>query len=77
MTLAGERWVAPSHEASNERLVRRHLLVGAAAVAGLISRKTPDATPEAGREASEPGPVEELPIRAVLGSGWVELSWAP
>ncbi len=53
VTLADERWVPADHEASNERLVRRHLLVGEAAAAELIGLKTPDPTPEAGREACE------------------------
>src|SRR5690606_34152172 len=29
VTLADERWVEPSHEGSNEKLVREHLLIGA------------------------------------------------
>ena len=53
VTLADERWVPPDHEDSNERLVRRSLLVRAAAAAALIGHKTPDATPEEGREACE------------------------
>ncbi len=166
VTLADERWVAPDDEASNQRLARRHLLVEDAAAATLVGLKTPQATPEAGREAcaralaavprpfdvmtlgmggdghfaslfpdalelgdgldpgndrtclatrpqaaphprmsltlaaildsrrlvlhlagdekwevyrraSEPGPVEELPIRALLASGRVEVWWAP
>ena len=36
ISLADERWVPPSHEDSNEALVRRHLLQGAAAEATLL-----------------------------------------
>ena len=53
VTLADERWVPADDEASNERLVRRHLLVGEATAATLVGLKTPDATPEAGRDACE------------------------
>ena len=53
VTLADERWVPADDDASNERLVRRHLLVERAATATLIGLKTPDATPEAGRGACE------------------------
>ncbi len=53
VTLADERWVPPDHQASNERLVRRHLLVADAAAATLIGLKTPAATPEEGRDACE------------------------
>ena len=52
MTLADERWVPPDHEASNERLVRRHLLVQEAAAAELISLKTPEPTPDLGQESA-------------------------
>ncbi len=53
ITLADERWVGADHEASNERLVRRHLLVAEAAVATVVGLKTPEATPEEGCEACE------------------------
>lgn len=53
VTLADERWVPADHEASNERLVRHHLLVAEAASAELISLKKPEPTPEAGRESCE------------------------
>lgn len=36
ITLADERWVPPDHADSNERLVRRHLLRGAAAQARFV-----------------------------------------
>lgn len=47
VTLADERWVPPSHEDSNEALVRAHLLKGRAAKAQLVPLWTGDATPEA------------------------------
>lgn len=47
VTLADERWVPPSHEDSNEALVRAHLLKGRAAKAQLMPLWTGDATPEA------------------------------
>lgn len=48
VTLVDERWVPPTDEASNERLVYEHLLVGKAASARFVSLKTDAATPEAG-----------------------------
>jgi 6-phosphogluconolactonase len=45
ITLADERWVPPSDEASNERLVRSHLLRDRAAAASLIGLKTSAAAP--------------------------------
>ena len=53
VTLADERWVSADHPDSNERLVRESLLVGAAGAATLIGLKTPEETPEEGREACE------------------------
>ncbi|MEM6795104.1 MAG: 6-phosphogluconolactonase [Acidobacteriota bacterium] len=51
ITLADERWVDPSSDASNERLVRETLLQDRAATAGFVPLKTPDSTPEeAGQE---------------------------
>ncbi len=47
VTLADERWVPPSHEDSNEAMVRAHLLKGRAAKAQLVPLWTGDATPEA------------------------------
>lgn len=41
ITLADERWVAPEHADSNERLVRQHLLRNRAAEARFIPLKTP------------------------------------
>ncbi|MEE8526051.1 MAG: 6-phosphogluconolactonase [Thermoanaerobaculia bacterium] len=49
VTLADERWVAVDDDASNEALVRRHLLTGEAAVARWVGLKTDAATPEEGR----------------------------
>ena len=45
VTLADERWVDNQHSDSNEKLVREHLLVGAAAAAEFVPLKT----------AAEPG----------------------
>lgn len=53
ITLADERWVAPEDALSNERLVRRALLVGPAAAATFIGLKNGAATPEEGVAASE------------------------
>jgi len=48
ITLADERWVETTHEASNERLVREHLLREAAAAAHLTGLHNAAATPEQG-----------------------------
>ncbi len=53
VTLADERWVPADHEDSNERLVRRHLLVGEAGAATMVGLKTSAPTPEEGRSACE------------------------
>ena len=45
LTLSDERWVAPDHPDSNERLVRARLLQGLAAAARFIPLKTADAAP--------------------------------
>jgi 6-phosphogluconolactonase len=50
ITLADERWVETTSEASNERLVREHLLVGPAAAAHFVGLKNPAPTPEAGAD---------------------------
>lgn len=50
VTLADERWVDASDPASNEAMVRRHLLQGRAASARFVSLKTPHASPEEGLE---------------------------
>lgn len=42
-----DRWVAPDHPRSNERLLRETLLQGAAAQAQLLPLRRPTATPEA------------------------------
>lgn len=61
VTLADERWVAPDHPDSNERLVRDTLMAEAAG-ARLVGLKTTHATPEAAvdelaaRLAAEPWP---------------------
>ncbi len=48
VTLVDERWVAPEDEASNEGLVRKHLLVGRATAAKFLPLKNSAATPEEG-----------------------------
>lgn len=53
VTVADERWVDAGDEASNERLVRRHLLVGEAAGARFVGLKNDAPAPEAGRDACE------------------------
>jgi 6-phosphogluconolactonase len=45
VTLNDERWVDPTEEGSNERLVRERLLVGRAAAARLLGLKTAHASP--------------------------------
>jgi 6-phosphogluconolactonase len=50
VTLADERWVETTAEASNERLVRETLLVGPAAAAHFVGLKNPAPTPEAGAD---------------------------
>jgi 6-phosphogluconolactonase len=48
VTLADERWVPDEHADSNARLVREHLLQGAAAAATFLPLTTADPTPEQG-----------------------------
>jgi len=50
ITLADERWVDPTTEFSNERLVREKLLVNEAAAAHFVGLKNPAPTPEAGAD---------------------------
>jgi 6-phosphogluconolactonase len=50
ITLADDRWVAPTDEQSNERLVRSTLLQNVAAPAHFVPLKNAAATPEAGVE---------------------------
>lgn len=50
ITLADERWVDIGDVASNERLVREHLLINAAAAAHFVGLKNPAPTPEAGAD---------------------------
>jgi 6-phosphogluconolactonase len=71
VTLADERWVDPSDNDSNERLVRRHLLQNRAALAKFFGLKTEDASAQEGemncekRILSIPRPFDVL----VLGMG--------
>ena len=50
VTLADERWVETNNAASNERLIREHLLTGPAAAAHFVGLKNPAPTPEAGAD---------------------------
>ncbi len=71
ITLVDERWVAPTDEDSNERLVRKHLLQAKAASATFIGLKNDAASASAGEEEcahkleSVPRPFDVL----VLGMG--------
>ena len=71
VTLADERWVPPSHEASNEALVREHLLVGPAGRARFVGLWNDTPSPEDGQRGCEqalatvPRPFDAL----VLGMG--------
>ncbi|HEY2033245.1 MAG TPA: 6-phosphogluconolactonase [Rhizomicrobium sp.] len=47
ITLCDERWIAPSEDGSNEKMVRAKLLRGKAAAAHFVPLKTGDATPDA------------------------------
>lgn len=53
VTLVDERWVAPDHADSNERMVREHLLQGLAAQARFVGMKTAAATAVAGQAECE------------------------
>ncbi len=55
VTLADERWVAPDHADSNERLVRTHLLQGPAAAARFVPLKNGAASPEEGAAITAAG----------------------
>ena len=71
VTLADERWVAPESDASNERLVRAHLLQNNASAARFIALKTPAADAGAGETACRQR-LSELPPRldvVILGMG--------
>jgi 6-phosphogluconolactonase len=60
ITLTDERWVEPTSSASNEKLVRDHLLRGAAAQANFIGMKSAAAEPQAAA-ASSWSAIAELP----------------
>jgi 6-phosphogluconolactonase len=71
ISLADERWVDPGNPASNEHLVRTHLLKNKAAIAGFIGLKTPAHMAKEGEAACEerirriPAPFDLL----ILGMG--------
>jgi len=70
VTLTDERWVDPSSDDSNEKLVRGRLLVDEAAKATFLPLKGPGPTPEADAERAD-ARLATLPSRAVvlLGMG--------
>lgn len=71
VTLTDERWLPPDHPGSNERLVREHLLRGAAAQARWVPLFNAAATPQAGVSQAERA-LAALPWPAdvvVLGMG--------
>ncbi|WP_158291596.1 6-phosphogluconolactonase [Marinicauda algicola] len=53
VVLVDERWVDPGLAGSNETFVRKTLLQGPAAAARFVGLKTPDPTPQAGRDEAE------------------------
>ncbi len=53
VTLVDERWVAPDHADSNERLIRETLLQGLAAAARFVPMKNDATDPYAGQAACE------------------------
>lgn len=71
VTLVDERWVEPTDDASNEKLVRENLLVGKAGAARFVALKNNEETPEKGvpvchdRLAKMPFPFDIM----VLGMG--------
>lgn len=71
ITLADERWVAPDSSDSNERLIREHLLIDAAAKATFIPLKTMASNPADGEQecarrlAAMPRPFDVV----ILGMG--------
>lgn len=72
ITLADERWVDADNDASNEKLVREHLLQGYAAKAAFVGLKNGRATPFEG--ATEVGSVIKQQVPApfdvlILGMG--------
>jgi len=70
VTLADERWVAPDHARSNERLLRETLLQGAAAAAHFVPLHRDVAAPEDAVAAIEADVESWLPFDAVvLGMG--------
>jgi 6-phosphogluconolactonase len=71
VTLSDERWVAPTEDGSNEKLVRTRLLRGKAAAAHLVPMKTADASPNAG-EAKVSEAIAAMPLPfdvTLLGMG--------
>ena len=64
--LNDERWVDGDHPRSNGRLLRRHLLTGKAAAAGVIDLWTGDPDPETAAEKLSDAIAPHLPITVLL-----------
>jgi 6-phosphogluconolactonase len=64
VSLSDERWVPPTDDASNEKLVRTRLLKGSAGAASFVAMKTDDANPQDAEEkvssalAAMPRPID-------------------
>ncbi len=61
-----ERWVAPDHARSNERLIREHLLVARAAEARFLSLHGPGAHPEDDLDDIAARVAQVLPLSVLL-----------
>ncbi|MGH6955958.1 MAG: 6-phosphogluconolactonase, partial [Caulobacteraceae bacterium] len=66
VTLSDDRFVPPTAELSNERLVRERLLQGHAAAARFVPLKGPGPTPDDDARAAETAIATLLPFDAVL-----------
>lgn len=60
VTLSDERWVPPTVDGSNEKLIRTRLLRGNAAAAHFVAMKTADASPNGG-EAKASAAIAAMP----------------
>ncbi|MCO6524577.1 MAG: 6-phosphogluconolactonase [Candidatus Schmidhempelia sp.] len=72
ITLVDDRWVDEHHEASNERLVKTHLLTNEAQSAHFISLKTEEDTPSKGLAEVQARLQQNLPLPIdvlILGMG--------
>jgi len=66
VTLTDDRWVPPTHQGSNEGLVRRHLLVGAAAQAGFAPLYIEGVSQDESAKQAQSGVAAALPFGVVL-----------